>query len=93
MGVLVIVVIVFCCCNPKQKNSQLLVLSLNLEFDNNLGVGLGCRGDVLRLPGRCARVVGEMCEGAKVKSILVLGLEFDNKAIIKFHLNDKFIVN
>ena len=35
---------------------------------NNLGEGLGCRGDVQRLPGRCARVAGEMCKGAKVKS-------------------------
>ena len=49
-----------CCCNRKQKKSQLLVISLNLEFDNNLGVGLGCRGDVQRLPGRCARVSGEI---------------------------------
>ena len=32
---------------------------------NNLGVGLGCRGDVQRLPGRCARVAGEMCKGCR----------------------------
>ena len=28
----------------------------------------GCRGDVLGLPGICARVAREMCKGAKVKS-------------------------
>ena len=31
-------------------------------------MGLDCRGDVQGLPGRCARVTGEMCKGAKVKS-------------------------
>ena len=30
---------------------------------NNLGEGLGCRGDVQRLPRRCAKVAGEMCQG------------------------------
>ena len=30
----------------------------------------GCRGDVQGLPGRCAKVAGEMCNGAKVKSTL-----------------------
>ena len=48
--------------------SKTKVLGLSLEFDNNLGVSLGCRGYVQRLPGRCARVAGEMCKGAKVKS-------------------------
>ena len=28
----------------------------------------GCRGDVQGLPGRCAKVAGEMCKGVKVKS-------------------------
>ena len=37
----------------------------SLEIDNNLVVGLGCRGDVQRLPGRCARVAGEMCKGCR----------------------------
>ena len=32
------------------------------------------------MPGRCAKVAGEMCKGAKVKSLLVLGLRLDNKA-------------
>ena len=32
---------------------------------NNLGEGLGCRGDVQRLPGRCAKVAGEMCKGCR----------------------------
>ena len=26
-------------------------------------MGLGCQGDVQRLPGRCARVVRKMCKG------------------------------
>ena len=34
----------------------------------NLGEGLGCRGDVQGLPGRYAKVAGEMCKGEKVKS-------------------------
>ena len=25
----------------------------------------GCRGDVLGLPGRCARVAGEICKGCR----------------------------
>ena len=28
----------------------------------------GCRGDVQGLPGRCAKVAGEMCNGDKLKS-------------------------
>ena len=28
----------------------------------------GCWGDVQRLPGRFAKVAGEICKGAKVKS-------------------------
>ena len=28
-------------------------------------MGLGCRGDVQRLPGRCARVAGEMWKGCR----------------------------
>ena len=57
--------LLFFCCKPKQKKSELLVLSLHLEFDNNLGVDFGCRGDVQRLQGRCARVAREMCKGCR----------------------------
>ena len=32
---------------------------------NNLGEGVGSRGDVQRLPGRCAKVAGEMCKGCR----------------------------
>ena len=32
---------------------------------NNLSEGLGCQGDVQRLPGRCARVAGEICKGCR----------------------------
>ena len=38
---------------------------------NNLGVGLGCRGTVQWLPGRCAKE-------QKESQLLILGLEFDN---------------
>ena len=43
----------------------LVSVVISLEFDNNLGVGLGCHVDVQRLPGRCARVAGEMCKGCR----------------------------
>ena len=48
---------------------------------NNLGEGLGCRGDVQRLPGRCASV-GKQSQLLLQPTEVVLGLqvevEFDN---------------
>ena len=47
---------------------------VNFILGHPVGVASGCRGDVRRLSGtcalilgRCAKVAGEMCKGAKVK--------------------------
>ena len=56
---------------------------------NNLGEGLGCRGNVQGLPGQFAKVAGAMCRHEETKSTpfsvqlkVKLGLqvreEFDN---------------
>ena len=47
---------------------------------NNLGEGLGCRGDVQRLPGRCASVGKQsqlLLQPTEVELGLQVGVEFD----------------
>ena len=54
--------------------------------ENNLGEGLGCRGVVQRLPGRCARVAGEVCKGCRGDVVTCENKVNSYSAQLKFEL-------